>query len=68
MAATFAVAVDASCPLCGDSILSIQPSGVVESEDLHPVRLSAHTRPGEGYMLCDECGLLAELPPGLTMN
>ena len=68
MAAAFAFAVDATCPLCGDPILSIRPSGVVESEDLHPVRLSARSRPGEGYMLCDGCGLLAELPPGLTMN
>lgn len=67
MAAAFAVAVDASCPLCGTSILSIQPSGVVETEALYPVRLS-HRRPGEGYMLCDECGLLAQLQTGLTMN
>ena len=66
--AAFAVAVDASCPLCGESILSIGPGGVVETEDLHPVRLSTHTRPGEGYMLCDECAFLAELPAGLTLN
>jgi hypothetical protein len=68
MAATFAVPVNASCPLCGEAILTIQPSGVIEFEDLHPVRLSSNTRPGEGYMLCDGCCLLAALPTGLTMN
>jgi len=66
--ATFVVGVDARCPLCGESILSINSWGHVEAADLHPVPL--YRRPGtaEGYMLCDDCGTLAELPAGLTLN
>jgi predicted RNA-binding Zn-ribbon protein involved in translation (DUF1610 family) len=59
-------AVDARCPLCGESILSVDGGGHVTSEDLHPIALSR--RAGEGYMLCDDCGLLAELPTDLTIN
>jgi hypothetical protein len=59
-------AVDARCPLCGESILSIDGGGRVTSEDLHPIALSR--RAGEGYMLCDDCGMLADLPANLTIN
>lgn len=61
-------AVEARCPLCGASILSIGRSGRVEAEDLHPVPLHKNRGSGEGYMLCDECGLLAELPADITLN
>jgi hypothetical protein len=60
-------AVDARCPLCGESILSVDRGGRVTSEDLHPIALSRGGA-GEGYMLCDDCGMLAELPTGLTIN
>jgi hypothetical protein len=60
-------AVDARCPLCGESILSVDGSGRVTSEDLHPVALSKGGA-GEGYMLCDDCGMLADLPTNLTIN
>jgi hypothetical protein len=67
MASPFAVALDASCPLCGTAILSVGRGGRVEAGDLHPVPLYKHPR-GEGFMLCDDCGMLAELPPDVTLN
>ena len=60
-------AVDARCPLCGESILSVDRGGRVTSEDLHPIALSRRGA-GEGYMLCDDCGMLADLPTDLTIN
>ena len=63
-----AQAVDARCPLCGDSILSVGRSGRVIAEDLHPVPLYRAPGAAEGYMLCDDCGVLAELPPDITLN
>ena len=59
--------VDARCPLCGVSILSVGAGGCVLSEALHPVPLYTQIG-GGGYMLCDDCGMLAELPAGLTLN
>ena len=32
-----------------------------------PSRCTARAA-GEGYMLCDDCGMLAELPADLTIN
>jgi hypothetical protein len=68
MATTFVVGVDARCPLCGESILSINRGGHVETADLHPVPLYRRRGTGEGYMLCDDCGVLAELPSDITLN
>lgn len=68
MAAVVAAAVDARCPLCGTRILSVTRAGHVETGDLHPVPLYSAGRVGEGYMLCDDCGLLAELSPETTLN
>ena len=62
------VGVDARCPLCGVSILSVSSGGQVLAEDLHPVPLYRRGRFGEGFMLCDECGMLADLPPDVTLN
>jgi hypothetical protein len=62
------IALEARCPLCGESILSIGRGGRVEAEDLHPVPLYKMRHAGEGYMLCDECGVLAELPADITLN
>ena len=61
-------AVDAHCPLCGESILTVNSRGRIISEDLHPIPLYSHRRSGEGYMVCDECGFLAELSGTLTVN
>jgi hypothetical protein len=66
--ATFVVAVDARCPLCGASVLSVGRGGRVVSEDLHPVPIYTHRGGGEGYLLCDDCGVLAALPTNLTLN
>ena len=68
MATTTVVGVDARCPLCGCSILSVSGAGRVMAEDLHPIRMHRRGGVGEGYMLCDDCGVLAELPPDLTLN
>ena len=65
--AAVAVAVDARCPVCGSSILAVGRSGRVLTEDLHPIPLH-RSRGGEGYMVCDDCGVLAELPANLTLN
>jgi hypothetical protein len=66
--AAFTLAVDARCPLCGTSILTVSRGGHVLSEDLHPVPLRRSNRAGEGYMLCDDCGMLADLPLNSTLN
>lgn len=66
--AAYVAAVDAKCPLCGSAILSIGRGGRVEAEDLHPIPLYKSSHAGEGYMLCDDCGILAELPADLALN
>jgi hypothetical protein len=66
--AAYVAGVDARCPLCGCSILSIGSGGHVLTEDLHPVPLHKGGGSGEGYMLCDDCGVLAELPSDITLN
>jgi hypothetical protein len=68
MATTSVVALDARCPLCGSPILSFGRGGQVTAEDLHPVPLHRRGSAGEGYMICDECAVLANLPPDLTLN
>jgi hypothetical protein len=65
MGASFA-AVQAQCPLCGSPVLSVSPGGRVISEDVHPIQLGSAF--GRGYSLCDDCGVLADLPPDLTLN
>jgi len=65
MGATFA-AIQAHCPLCESPVLSIGRSGHVFAEDLHPIQLRPES--GRGYTLCDDCGLLANLPTNLTRN
>jgi hypothetical protein len=63
--ASFAVAaVQARCPLCGALVLSVSQSGRVLAADLHPIALGG----GGGYTLCDDCGVLADLPRDFTLN
>jgi hypothetical protein len=63
---TSIAAVQALCPLCGSPVLSIGRSGRVFEEDLRPIQLGPEL--GRGYTLCDDCGLLANLPTDLTRN
>jgi hypothetical protein len=64
--ATTTLLVSATCPLCGASVLSVNPRGRVEVESVHPVALG---RLGNaGYGLCDGCGVLTDLPVNLTLN
>jgi hypothetical protein len=63
---TTIAAVQALCPLCGSPVLSIGRYGHVFAEDLHPIQLGPEL--GRGYTLCDDCGVLANLPTDLTRN
>jgi hypothetical protein len=63
---TSIAAIQAQCPLCGSPVLSIGQGGRVVSEDLHPILLGPGI--GRGYTLCDDCGVLADLPTNLTLN
>lgn len=65
MGASFA-AVHACCPLCGSPVLSIGRTGKVLREDLYAIPIGGEV--GRGYTLCDDCGILAELPSDLTLN
>ena len=62
---TTLAAVHAQCLLCGSAVLSVGAGGRIESEDLHPIVVP---EAGRGYMLCDECGVLADTPTDLTLN
>jgi hypothetical protein len=63
---TSIASLQAHCPLCGTPVLSIGRGGRVTSEDLHPILLGPEI--GRGYTLCDDCGILADLPKDLTLN
>ena len=65
MGTSFA-AIQAQCTLCGTPVLSIGRGGRVASDDLHPILLRPEI--GRGYTLCDDCGILADLPTDLTLN
>ena len=56
-----AMAMDARCPLCGDSILSIGSTGRVMSAEVHPIPLLKDGLSGEGFLVCDSCAFLARL-------
>ena len=58
--------VGARCPLCGSPVLSLEPSGKIVAFGLRTVPLVGEL--GRGYTLCDDCGVLADLPSGLTFN
>ena len=56
----------ARCPLCGSPVLSVARSGEVIAFGLRTVPLAGEF--GRGYTLCDDCGLLADRPNGLSFN
>ena len=64
--ATSLAAVSAQCLLCGTPVVSVGSGGRVISEDPHPVVVGPGA--GRAFMLCDECGVLADLPTDLTLN
>jgi hypothetical protein len=61
-------ALRARCPLCGSPIFSLGQGGPLEAEDFHPIPLSRIGAAGEGYMLCEDCGVLAGLRADLSLN
>jgi hypothetical protein len=63
---TSLMAVSARCPLCGSRVLSVNGAGHVLSDDRHPVAMGREN--GSGYTLCEDCGVLADLPTDLTLN
>jgi hypothetical protein len=60
-----AIAVEARCPLCGSPVLSVA-RGKVTTLDMRAIPIGGEF--GRGYTLCDDCGVLADLPSGLTLN
>ena len=66
MGTTHMNTVGARCPLCGSPVLSLEPSGKIVAFGLRTVPLVGDL--GRGYTLCDDCGVLADLPAGLTFN
>jgi hypothetical protein len=65
MATSFA-ALQARCPLCGQPALSVGRGGFVEEDELYAIQLGPDF--ARGYSLCDDCGVLADLPSDLTLN
>ncbi len=66
MGTSIANVIEARCPLCGSPVVSVTRSGKVFAIDLRAMQVG--TEFGRGYTLCDDCGVLADLPSGLTLN
>ena len=66
MSTAIANAVEAHCPLCGSPLLSVARNGRVVAFDMRAIPIGNEF--GRGYSLCDDCGVLADLPTGLTLN
>jgi hypothetical protein len=67
MGTTTHAVVDARCPLCGSTLLSVSRAGRVLAEDMHFVPIGS-LQGGRGFSLCDDCGVLADLPSDLVLN
>ncbi len=52
--------VEARCPLCGASILSIGRGGRVEVHETQAFPLYRGHAAGGGFLVCDECAALAQ--------
>ena len=68
MHAIAAGGVETQCPLCDGPMLTVGRGGQVDADEPYAVPLHRRGRFGEGFTLCDECGMLADLPPDVTLN
>lgn len=59
------VGLAAKCPLCGDGLHTSRLGG--RAAEPHAV-LFRTSGSGGGILLCDDCAILAELSPTLTLN
>ncbi len=60
--------MSARCPLCGESVLDVSSEGRVWAAEVRPIPLYKHGLTGEGYLVCDSCAFLAQLPADVTLN
>lgn len=67
-AATTGSRMSTRCPLCGDSILDVAQDGRVVTSEVRPIPLLRNGLSGEGYLVCDACAFLAQLPANVTLN
>jgi hypothetical protein len=59
------VGLAAKCPLCGDNLHTSR----LGSRPAEPHAVLFRVRgSGEGILLCDDCAVLADLSPTLTLN
>jgi hypothetical protein len=66
MASPVVSAVEMECPLCGRAMRTTGP--FADGGGAHLVALFKHGGGAEGFLLCAECGMLADFPAGITMN
>jgi hypothetical protein len=64
--ATQVTEFQARCPLCGSPVLTVARHGHALADEVHTIDLGRST--GWRYTLCDDCGILADLPRDLTLN
>jgi len=62
------VRLHARCPLCGQVLLTVGRGGRVTTGDLRGLTLVSSSAGGASFLLCDDCGRLAESPDGLSVN
>jgi hypothetical protein len=60
--------MSARCPLCGEAVLDVSADGRVMAAEVRPIPLLKHGFSGEGYLVCDSCAYLAQLPADVTLN
>lgn len=58
--------MSARCPLCGESVLDVNSDGRVLAAEVRPIPLHKYGLAGEGYLVCDSCGFLAQAD--ITLN
>lgn len=68
MAAAVPTLADTRCPLCGSPILTLGAGGRVTWAEARVVPIGAQRAGVSGYLVCEDCGLLAELPAPARLN
>ena len=68
MAAAVPTLADTRCPLCGAPILTVGFGGRVTWAEARVVPVGASRAGGTGYLVCEDCGRLAELPVPARLN